>query len=127
MRQLEKWTDWLCDGQVGPFSAAIASVLVYCLTQIVAMTLLSHVAGTGVGVDDSEQLMEMRFLAAGYGSSQPPLYTWLAMLAASVVGTSVLALKIVKYGLLAAGLTAYFTAIRRLGYSNRAAAAGMFG
>ncbi|RWL86740.1 MAG: glycosyl transferase family 39 [Mesorhizobium sp.] len=127
LRQLEKWTDWLCDGRVGPFSAAVASVLVYCLTQIVVMPLLSHVAGTGVGVDDSEQLMEMRFLAAGYGSSQPPLYTWLAILAASVVGTSVLALKIVKYGLLAAGLTAYFTAIRRLGYSNRAAAAGMFG
>jgi len=127
LRLLEKWTDWLCDGRVGPFSAAVASVLLYCLTQIVVMTLLSHVAGTGVGVDDSEQLMEMRFLAAGYGSSQPPLYTWLAMLAASLVGTSVLALKIVKYGLLAAGLVAYFTAIRRLGYSNRAAAAGMFG
>lgn len=127
LRQLEKWTDWLCDGRVGPFSAAIASVLLYCLTQIVVMGLLSHFAGTGVGVDDSEQLMEMRFLAAGYGSSQPPLYTWLAILAASLVGTSVLALKIVKYGLLAAGLAAYFTAIRRLGYSNRAAAAGMFG
>lgn len=127
LRQLEKWTDWLCDERVGPFSAAVAFALLYGLTQIVVMPLLSHVAGTGVGVDDSEQLMEMRFLAAGYGSSQPPLYTWLAMLAASVVGTSVLALKIVKYGLLAAGLTAYFTAIRRLGYSNRAAAAGMFG
>lgn len=127
LRQLEKWTDWLCDERVGPFSAAVAFALLYCLTQIVVMTLLSHVAGTGVGVDDSEQLMEMRFLAAGYGSSQPPLYTWLAMLAASLVGTSVLALKIVKYGLLAAGLTAYFTAIRRLSYSNRAAAAGMFG
>ncbi|WP_198021671.1 glycosyltransferase family 39 protein [Mesorhizobium sp. WSM3224] len=127
MRQLEKWTDWLCGERVGPFSAAVACVLVYCLAQIVVMVLLSHFAGTGVGVDDSEQLMEMRFLAAGYGSSQPPLYTWLAMLAASLVGTSVLALKIVKYGLLAAGLTAYFTAIRRLGYSNRAAAAGMFG
>ena len=127
LRQLEKWTDWLCDERVGPFSAAVACALLYCLTQIVVMALLSHVAGTGVGVDDSEQLMEMRFLAAGYGSSQPPLYTWLAMLAASLVGTSVLALKIVKYGLLAAGLVAYFIAIRRLGYSSRAAAAGMFG
>lgn len=127
MRQLEKWTDWLCDERVGPFSAAVAFALLYCLTQIVVMALLSHVAGTGVGVDDSEQLMEMRFLAAGYGSSQPPLYTWLAILAASLVGTSVLALKIVKYGLLAAGLAAYFTAIRRLGYSSRTAAAAMFG
>ncbi|SFO91471.1 Dolichyl-phosphate-mannose-protein mannosyltransferase [Mesorhizobium sp. NFR06] len=127
MRQLEKWTDWLCDERVGPVSAAVAFALIYCLTQIVVMTLASHFVGTGVGVDDSEQLMEMRFLAAGYGSSQPPLFTWLAILAAALVGTSVLALKIVKYGLLAAGLVAYFAAIRRLGYSSRAAAAGMFG
>ncbi len=127
MRHLEKWTDWLCDDQVGPFNAAVAFVLAYCLIQIAVMTLLSHVAGTSVGVDDAQQLMEMRFLAAGYGSSQPPLYTWLAIVAASLVGTSVLALKIVKYGLLAAGLTACFVAVRRLGFSSRAATAAMFG
>lgn len=127
MRQLEKWTDWLCDERVGPFSAAIAFALAYCLVQIVAMTLTSHFVGTGVGVDDAEQLMAMRFLAAGYGSSQPPLYTWLGILTASLVGTNILALKIVKYVLLAGGLISCFAAVRRLGYSNRAATAAMFG
>ncbi|RUU04152.1 glycosyl transferase family 39 [Mesorhizobium sp. USDA-HM6] len=127
LQLLEKWTDWLCDERVGPFSAAIAFALAYCLIQIVAMTLSSHFAGTGVGVDDAEQLMATRFLAAGYGSSQPPLYTWLGILTASLVGTSILALKIVKYALLAGGLIACFAAVRRLGYSNRAAAAAMFG
>ncbi|KUM26276.1 glycosyl transferase family 39 [Mesorhizobium loti] len=127
LRQLEKWTDWLCDGRVGPFSAAVAFALAYCLVQTVVMTLSSHVVGTGVGVDDAEQLMAMRFLAAGYGSSQPPLYAWLGILTASLVGTSILALKIVKYALLAGGLIACFAAVRRLGYSNRAATAAMFG
>ncbi|TIO52518.1 MAG: glycosyl transferase family 39 [Mesorhizobium sp.] len=127
MRQLEKWTDWLCDERAGPFSAAIAFALIYCLVQIAAMTLLSHFVGTGVGVDDAEQLMAMQFLTAGYGSSQPPLYTWLGILTASLVGTNILALKIVKYALLAGGLVACFAAVRRCGYSNRAAAAAMFG
>ncbi|RWX66699.1 glycosyl transferase family 39 [Mesorhizobium sp. M4B.F.Ca.ET.089.01.1.1] len=127
LQHLEKWTDWLCDDKAGPFNAALAFSVTYCLVQVVVMTLSSHWAGTGVGVDESEQLMVMRVLAAGYGSSQPPLYTWLAHLTASLVGTSILALKIVKYGLLAGGLAAYFTAVRRLGFSNRAAAAAMFG
>ena len=127
MRQLEKWTDWLCDERGGPFSAAIAFALAYCLVQIVVTALSSHFVGTGVGVDDAEQLMAMRFLAAGYGSSQPPLYTWLGILTASLVGTNILALIIVKYALLAGGLIASFAAVRRLGYSNRAAAAAMFG
>lgn len=127
MQQLEKWTDWLCDERVGSFSAAVAFAVIYCLIQIVVMTLSSHVMGTGVGVDDAEQLMATRFLAAGYGSSQPPLYTWLGILTASLVGTSILALKIVKYTLLAAGLVACFAAVRRAGYSNRAATAAMFG
>ncbi|RWA75743.1 glycosyltransferase family 39 protein [Mesorhizobium sp.] len=127
MRHLEKWTDWLCDERVGPFSAAIAFALAYCLVQIVVMTQSSHLMGTGVGVDDAEQLMATRFLAAGYGSSQPPLYTWLGILTASLVGTNILALKIVKYALLAGGLIASFAAVRRLGYSNRAATAAMFG
>ncbi|MDX8478098.1 glycosyltransferase family 39 protein [Mesorhizobium sp. VK24D] len=91
------------------------------------MTLTSHFMGTGVGVDDAEQLMAMRFLAAGYGSSQPPLFTWLSIFTASLVGTNILALKIVKYALLVGGLIASFAAVRRLGHSNRAAAAAMFG
>ncbi|WP_246691112.1 MULTISPECIES: glycosyltransferase family 39 protein [unclassified Mesorhizobium] len=127
MQYLEKWTDWLCEGKVGPFNAALACLAVYCLVQIVVMALLSHIVGTGVGVDDSEQLMYMHYLWAGYGGSQPPLYTWLARLVAGVLGTNILALKIVKYLLIGVALASAFIAVRRLGYSSRAGAAAMFG
>lgn len=127
LQYLEKWTDWLCEGKVGPFNAALVCLAVYCLVQIVVMALLSHIVGTGVGVDDSEQLMYMHYLWAGYGGSQPPLYTWLARLVAGVVGTNILALKIVKYLLIGVALASAFIAVRRLGYSSRAGAAAMLG
>ncbi|WP_235983897.1 ArnT family glycosyltransferase [Mesorhizobium neociceri] len=127
MQYLEKWTDWLCEGKVGPFNAALFCLALYCLVQIAVMTLSSHIVGTGVGVDDSEQLMYMRYFWAGYGGSQPPLYTWLARLVASVIGTNILALKIVKYLLIGVALASTFIAVRRLGYSSRAGAAAMFG
>lgn len=127
LQYLEKWTDWLCEGKVGPFNAALVCLALYCLVQIVVMALLSHIVGTGVGVDDSEQLMYMHYLWAGYGGSQPPLYTWLARLVAGVVGTNILALKIVKYLLIGVALASAFIAVRRLGYSRRAGAAAMFG
>ena len=127
LQYLEKWTDWLCEGKVGPFNAALVCLAVYCLVQIVVMALLSHIVGTGVGVDDSEQLMYMHYLWAGYGGSQPPLYTWLARLVAGVVGTNIFALKIVKYLLIGVALASAFIAVRRLGYSSRAGAAAMFG
>jgi hypothetical protein len=127
LQYLEKWTDWLCEGKVGPFNAALVCLAVYCLVQIVVMALLSHIVGTGVGVDDSEQLMYMHYLWAGYGGSQPPLYTWLARLVAGVVGTNIFALKVVKYLLIGVALASAFIAVRRLGYSSRAGAAAMFG
>lgn len=127
MQYLEKWTDWLCEGKVGPFNAALVCLAVYCIVQIVVMALSSHIVGTGVGVDDSEQLMYMHYLWAGYGGSQPPLYTWLARLIAGVVGTNILALKIVKYLLIGVALASAFIGVRRLGYSSRAGAAAMFG
>lgn len=127
MQHLEKWTDWLCEGKVGPVNAALVAVAAYCLVQIVVMTVSSHVVGTGVGVDDSEQLMYMRYFWAGYGGSQPPLYTWLARLVAGVVGTDILALRIVKYLLIGTALASAFVAVRRLGHSSWAGAAAMFG
>lgn len=48
-------------------------------------------------------------------------------LVAGVVGTNILALKIVKYLLIGVALASAFMAVRRLGYSSRAGAAAMFG
>ncbi|CCV14488.1 putative Glycosyl transferase family 39 [Mesorhizobium sp. STM 4661] len=122
-----KWAEWLAEARIGPFPAAIVMVALYCCIQIVVLPLVSLWAGTGVGVDDSEQLMYMRFLWAGYGGSQPPLYSWLGWLTSSVFGTNIVTLKILKYSLIFIGLTSVFVAVRKLGYSQRTAVASMFG
>ena len=127
MKHLTKWAEWLAEGKVGPYPAAIVMVALYCCTQIVVLPLVSFWAGTGVGMDDAEQLMYMRFLWAGYGGSQPPLYTWLGWLTSAVFGTNIFALKLLKYFLIFVALTSIFVAVRKLGYSQRTAAASMFG
>ncbi|MCV3208817.1 glycosyltransferase family 39 protein [Mesorhizobium sp. YC-39] len=127
MKYSMKWAEWLAEGRIGPFPAAMAMVALYCCIQIAVLPLVSLWAGTGVGVDDSEQLMYMRFLWAGYGGSQPPLYSWLGWLMSSVFGTSIVTLKILKYSLIFIGLTSVFIAVRKLGYSQRTAVASMFG
>ncbi|WP_292500027.1 glycosyltransferase family 39 protein [Mesorhizobium sp.] len=91
------------------------------------LSLASLWAGTGVGVDDSEQLMYMRFLWAGYGGSQPPLYSWLGWLTSSVFGTNIFALKLLKYSLIFVALTSVFVAVRKLSYSQRTAVASILG
>ncbi|TIX61761.1 MAG: hypothetical protein E5V33_17015, partial [Mesorhizobium sp.] len=42
LQHLEKWTDWLCDDKAGPLNAALAFAVIYCLVQVVVMTLSSH-------------------------------------------------------------------------------------
>jgi hypothetical protein len=123
-----KWAEWLAEGRIGPFPAAIVMVALYCSIQIVVLPLANLGAGTtGVGIDDAEQLMYMRFLWAGYGGSQPPLYSWLGWLTASVFGTNILALKILKYSLIFVALASIFVAVRKLGYSQRTAVASILG
>jgi hypothetical protein len=123
----DKSADWLSIARIGPFGALTVLLALYCVVQVVMMPLLSAWMGTGVGVDDAEQLMYMRFLWAGYGGSQPPLFTWLLWLVSSIFGTSVLTLKIVKYTLYLTTLLAIFAAVLRSGYSRRAATAAMLG
>ena len=123
----DKCADWLSAGRIGPFGALTVLAFVYCLVQVTVMPALSAWMGTGVGIDDAEQLMYMPFLWAGYGGSQPPLFTWLLWLASSLFGSGILTLKIVKYGLYLVALLAVFAAVARAGYSRRAAAAATLG
>ena len=97
MQYLQIWTDWLCEGKVGPFNVALVCVALYCFVQIVLMSLSVSCRGNRRRRDDSEQLMYMRYFWVGYGGSKPPLYSWLAPLVAAVFGTSILTLKIRKY------------------------------
>ena len=123
----DKCADWLSAGRIGPFGALTVLAFVYCLVQVTVMPALSAWMGTGVGIDDAEQLMYMPFLWAGYGGSQPPLFTWLLWLASSLFGSGILTLKIVKYGLYLVALLAVFAAVARAGYSRRAAGAATLG
>lgn len=122
-----RWVDWLAEGRVGRWPAAVVVAAVYCVAQVVIMPLASWLAGTGVSHDDAEQLMYMPYLWLGYGGSQPPLYSWLGWAVASVVGPNILALKILKYALIFASLATVHATVRWLGHSARAAAAAMFG
>src|SRR5690606_27981394 len=63
----------------------------------------------------------------GYGGSQPPLATWITNLAASVLGTSMLTLQIVKFSMLASLFVSVYGAMRLLGFSQIVASASMLG
>lgn len=102
---------------------AIVFVLAYFIFQIVLVTLISN----GAGVDDAEQLANISYFDWGYGGSQPPLYTWITTLISIPLGTSLLTLQVVKFGLLASLFISVFYGLRLLGFSVLSASAGMLG
>ena len=111
------------DGKLFGLPLAIIFVLCYFAFQVVLVTLVSN----GAGLDDAEQLANIGYLDWGYGGSQPPLYTWITNLAASVLGTSMLTLQIVKFSMLASLFVSVYGAMRLLGFSQIVASASMLG
>src|SRR5690606_30560118 len=75
----------------------------------------------------AEQLIYLPHFWMGYGSSQPPLYSWLSVIGAKLLGINHLSLKIVKYLLFLLAAVCVAASIRKLGYSRRAAAAALLG
>jgi hypothetical protein len=122
---VECFTDWLGNSKLGPLDAAPALAILYFLFQAVSLALIAYVSGAGVGIDDAEQLIYLPHLQAGYGGSQPPVYNWITWLAAQVGGTNVFTLKAVKYAMLIVAAASVYAALRRLGYSQPAASAGL--
>lgn len=102
---------------------AVAFIVCYFAFQALLVTYVSN----GAGVDDAEQLANIGYLDWGYGGSQPPLYTWISNLAASIFGTSMLTLQSVKFGVLASLFLSVFKAMRLLGFSRAVASASMLG
>ena len=76
----------------------------------VAMRLL---ASPALKWDEAEQILWTQELALGYGP-QPPLYTWLQWAMNQVFGPSVLALSLLKHGLLALTYSLMYLAGREL-------------
>ncbi|PRD45097.1 glycosyl transferase [Phyllobacterium phragmitis] len=102
---------------------ALLFVFCYFAFQALFITFISN----GAGLDDAEQLANIGYLDWGYGGSQPPLYTWITNLAALLIGTSLLTLQIVKFGLLASMFASVYGGMRLLGLPRNVAAAGMLG
>ncbi|MFQ0812977.1 glycosyl transferase [Brucella anthropi] len=111
------------DGKLFGLPLAVIFVLCYFAFQAVLVAMVSN----GAGLDDAEQLANIGYLDWGYGGSQPPLYTWITNLAASVLGTSMLTLQIVKFSMLASLFLSVYGAMRLLGFSRIVASAGMLG
>lgn len=74
--------------------------LVTVFIYLAILAVLRGVLFPGLAEDDSEQLFYAQTWALGYKGSQPPLYTWLVKLAEQVLGVSVWALFMVKFGAL---------------------------
>jgi 4-amino-4-deoxy-L-arabinose transferase-like glycosyltransferase len=75
----------------------------FLVTVFIYLSILAVLRGTlfpGLAEDDSEQLFYAQTWALGYKGNQPPLYTWLVKLAEQVLGVSVWALFVVKFGAL---------------------------
>lgn len=81
---------------------------------VLAHLLLRLLASPTVGVDDVEQVIFSQSLALGYGTLQPPLYTWLLHGLELVLGPGVLAAALLKYALLLLTYLGYYLSGRRL-------------
>lgn len=103
----------------------MAAVFVICYFAF--QTFLVTFVSNGAGLDDAEQLANIGYLDWGYGGSQPPLYTWITNIAASVLGTSMLTLQIVKFSMLASLFLSVYGGMRLLGFSRLIASASMLG
>lgn len=82
----------------------------YILIHIVLRLSLSDV----MLVDDAQQVIFSQTVSLGYNVSQPPLFTWLALPLFALFGPGLLALTLLKYGLLAAAYAYVYAAGRLL-------------
>jgi len=90
---------------------------VYFAVQVAVRVFISP----SLGKDEAEQVLLAQEWAWGYGS-QPPLYTWMAILLFRVFGEGVLALALLKNLLLAGSYLLTYAAVRRMAQNNVVAA-----
>lgn len=79
-----------------------------------------------IGVDDVEQMVYAQDWRLGYNPSQPPLYTWLVLLASKLVGVSNLAPQLVRYSILLLTFVFLYQCSRRIVKSGELAAIAAF-
>ena len=80
----------------------------------------------GAEADDSETLVHTQYWALGYDARNPPLFTWLVLLAQQVVGPVIASVVLVKFALLGGAYWfLYLGARRALGDERLAALAAL--
>ncbi len=94
---------------------------------LIGLYLTGHLAlrwalSPTLGIDDAEQVLFAQQWAFGYRFRQPPLFTWLLMPATWLAGPGVLAVGIVRYGLLALTYLCLYLTARRWIHDRRLAA-----
>ncbi len=101
--------------------AAVSLVLAAYLAAHFGLRLL---LGPTLGVDDAEQALFAQHWAWGYRSRQPPLFTWLLLPTFQLAGVNILAISLVRYGLLALTYFCFYrVALRWIGDRRMAALA----
>lgn len=76
----------------------------------------------GTGADDGEQLVHSQNWAWGYGPRNPPLFTWLVIIAQQVFGVTIASVVFVKFALLGGALLLLYRIARRMLDDERLAA-----
>ncbi|MEZ5780995.1 MAG: glycosyltransferase family 39 protein [Rhizobiaceae bacterium] len=127
INRFRNWVRWVGEGKLGGVSASLALAALYALVQICVLTLVARLTGTATSIDDAEQLIYVPHLWAGYGGSQPPLFTWIFWGLAQLLGPNLLTLKILKYAILFLAFFAVHRALVLLGFSLLTASAGALG
>ncbi len=90
---------------------------------LAALGVIRTLGFAGLGGDDGEQLVFAQAFALGYGARNPPLYTWLVILAQQLFGATAAAVAAVKLALLWAMYALLYASARRVLADDRLAAA----
>ncbi|HEY1632775.1 MAG TPA: glycosyltransferase family 39 protein [Rhizomicrobium sp.] len=101
----------------------VSILILYCLVHFLVRLLLSQ----NYTLDESEQILFGQSLEWGYRFRHPPLITWLTWGTLTATGQSRVAFFLLKYGLMFAGLLAYFQAARLVIRDNKLAGLSVFG
>jgi hypothetical protein len=116
-----KWRDvW---AELAEPSSVVAFLALYCAIHF----LIRYVLSPNFTLDESEQMLFGQSLEWGYRFRHPPLITWLTWVTLTISGNSHAAFFLLKYAIMALGLTAYFGAARIVIRDTRMAALATFG
>lgn len=107
--------------------SSIPFPIIFCLVYFIFQGFSFAQLKSGGDIDTTEMLLYTQYWDWGYGGSQPPLYSWLALGVIDCFGLSLLTLSLLKFALLGIAYVTVYAIARKLGLSRLAATCSMFG